>query len=218
MPISEDEFESRVHSSNPLAYHHYHQQQLQMAMSKAEQRKNNKPIMEKKRRARINNCLSELKSLILDAMKKDPARHSKLEKADILEMTVKHLQSVQKQQLSVAMAADPTVVHKFKTGFSECATEVNRFIGRLDGIDAGLATLFKVNLHFFFFFFFFFFLTLFNYLNNRIFPSGRLRRGRPVKGWRQGVEEEIRRCQLPDDLWEDRGQWRLGVAEREAAL
>lgn len=67
-----------------------------------------------------------------------PARHSKLEKADILEMTVKHLQSVQKQQLSVAMAADPTVVHKFKTGFSECATEVNRFIGRLDGIDAGL--------------------------------------------------------------------------------
>ena len=49
-------------------------------------------------------------------------------------------------------------------------------------------------------------------------PPGRRRRGRPVKGWRQGVEEEIRRCQLPDDLWEDRGQWRLGVAEREAAL
>lgn len=31
----------------------------------------NKPIMEKRRRARINNCLNELKSLILDAMKKD---------------------------------------------------------------------------------------------------------------------------------------------------
>lgn len=27
--------------------------------------------MEKKRRARINNCLNELKALILDAMKKD---------------------------------------------------------------------------------------------------------------------------------------------------
>lgn len=27
--------------------------------------------MEKKRRARINNCLNELKTLILDAMKKD---------------------------------------------------------------------------------------------------------------------------------------------------
>ena len=31
----------------------------------------NKPIMEKRRRARINHCLNELKALILDAMKKD---------------------------------------------------------------------------------------------------------------------------------------------------
>lgn len=31
----------------------------------------NKPIMEKKRRARINQCLGELKELILEAMKKD---------------------------------------------------------------------------------------------------------------------------------------------------
>lgn len=31
----------------------------------------NKPIMEKKRRARINRCLNELKTLILEAMKKD---------------------------------------------------------------------------------------------------------------------------------------------------
>ncbi len=31
----------------------------------------NKPIMEKRRRARINHSLNELKTLILDAMKKD---------------------------------------------------------------------------------------------------------------------------------------------------
>jgi hairy-and-enhancer-of-split protein len=31
--------------------------------------------MEKKRRARINHCLNELKSLILDAMKKDVSVH-----------------------------------------------------------------------------------------------------------------------------------------------
>lgn len=30
-----------------------------------------KPIMEKRRRARINQCLSELKTLILDALNKD---------------------------------------------------------------------------------------------------------------------------------------------------
>ncbi|CAD7012908.1 protein deadpan [Ceratitis capitata] len=105
-------------------------------LSKAELRKTNKPIMEKRRRARINHCLNELKSLILEAMKKDPARHTKLEKADILEMTVKHLQSVQRQQLSMAIQTDPTVVHKFKTGFIECAEEVNRYINQLDGVDA----------------------------------------------------------------------------------
>uniref|UniRef100_A0A1A9ZPE1 BHLH domain-containing protein n=1 Tax=Glossina pallidipes TaxID=7398 RepID=A0A1A9ZPE1_GLOPL len=107
-------------------------------MSKAELRKTNKPIMEKRRRARINHCLNELKSLILEAMKKDPARHTKLEKADILEMTVKHLQSVQRQQLNMAIQTDPTVIHKFKTGFMECADEVNRYINQLEGVDAAV--------------------------------------------------------------------------------
>ncbi|KAM8713370.1 hypothetical protein ACLKA7_013650 [Drosophila subpalustris] len=107
-------------------------------MSKAELRKTNKPIMEKRRRARINHCLNELKSLILEAMKKDPARHTKLEKADILEMTVKHLQSVQRQQLNMAIQSDPTVVHKFKTGFVECAEEVNRYVSQMEGVDVGV--------------------------------------------------------------------------------
>ncbi|KAG8269339.1 hypothetical protein J6590_004632 [Homalodisca vitripennis] len=85
--------------------------------------------MEKRRRARINNCLNELKSLILDAMKKDPARHSKLEKADILEMTVKHLETMQRQQIAMSAATDPQVLNKFRAGFSECAGEVGRFPG-----------------------------------------------------------------------------------------
>uniref|UniRef100_A0A3P8WR05 BHLH domain-containing protein n=1 Tax=Cynoglossus semilaevis TaxID=244447 RepID=A0A3P8WR05_CYNSE len=59
-----------------------------------------KPIMEKRRRARINESLGQLKTLILDALKKDSSRHSKLEKADILEMTVKHLRNLQRHQLT----------------------------------------------------------------------------------------------------------------------
>ncbi|XP_015108909.1 protein hairy [Diachasma alloeum] len=94
-----------------------------------ENRRSNKPIMEKRRRARINNCLNELKTLILDAMKKDPARHSKLEKADILEMTVKHLETLQRQQVALAAATDPSVLNKFRAGFTECASEVGRFPG-----------------------------------------------------------------------------------------
>ncbi|XP_042883618.1 protein hairy-like [Penaeus japonicus] len=107
-------------------------------LSKAELRKSNKPIMEKRRRARINTCLNELKSLILDAMKKDPARHSKLEKADILEMTVKHLQAVQRQQLALAVAHDPAVLTKFRGGFAECAQEVTRYVSRIEGVDGGV--------------------------------------------------------------------------------
>lgn len=50
-------------------------------------------------------------------------------------MTVKHLQSVQRQQLNMALQADPTVIHKFKTGFMECAEEVNRYVSQLEGVD-----------------------------------------------------------------------------------
>ncbi|XP_063886099.1 protein deadpan-like [Scylla paramamosain] len=103
-----------------------------LQLSKAELRKSNKPIMEKRRRARINTCLNELKTLILDAMRKDPARHSKLEKADILEMTVKHLQAVQRQQLALAVAHDPAVLTKFRSGFTECAQEVTRYVSRIE--------------------------------------------------------------------------------------
>jgi hypothetical protein len=69
-----------------------------------------------------------------------PSRHSKLEKADILEMTVKHLQNVQRAQLAIAVASDPRVLARFKNGFAECATEASRYVARIDGADPGLKT------------------------------------------------------------------------------
>lgn len=66
---------------------------MEKMSQKALERKSNKPIMEKKRRARINHCLNQLKSLILET-DNERSRHSKLEKADILEMTVKYLQTL----------------------------------------------------------------------------------------------------------------------------
>jgi hairy-and-enhancer-of-split protein len=58
-----------------------------------------------------------------------PARHSKLEKADILEMTVKYLENLQRQQAAMSQATDPSIINKFKAGFTECANEVGRFPG-----------------------------------------------------------------------------------------
>lgn len=104
----------------------------------SEIRRATKPIMEKRRRARINQCLTELKALILDALNKDPSRHSKLEKADILEMTVRHLQNVQRHQVAAALSTDPVVMSKFRAGFAECATEVSRYVTRLEGVEPSL--------------------------------------------------------------------------------
>ncbi|XP_070610292.1 transcription factor HES-1 [Erythrolamprus reginae] len=102
----------------------------------AEQRKSSKPIMEKRRRARINESLGQLKTLILDALKKDSSRHSKLEKADILEMTVKHLRSLQRAQMAVALHTDPSALCKYRAGFNECLTEVTRFLSSCEAVNA----------------------------------------------------------------------------------
>ncbi|KAK6177586.1 hypothetical protein SNE40_015658 [Patella caerulea] len=96
-------------------------------------RRSNKPLMEKRRRARINECLVELKALVLQALKKDSTQYSKLEKADILEMTVKHLKLLQRQQMAVAMTSDPFVVSKYRAGFNECAAEVARYLDGVQG-------------------------------------------------------------------------------------
>ncbi|XP_061739892.1 hairy-related 6 [Nerophis ophidion] len=106
----------------------------------SEHRKSSKPIMEKRRRARINESLGHLKTLILDALKKDSSRHSKLEKADILEMTVKHLRNLQRAQMTAALNTDPGVLGKYRAGFSECTNEVTRFLSTCEGVNTEVRT------------------------------------------------------------------------------
>ncbi|KAM8927936.1 transcription factor HES-4 isoform 2-T2 [Pelodytes ibericus] len=108
--------------------------------SASEHRKSSKPIMEKRRRARINESLGQLKTLILDALKKDSSRHSKLEKADILEMTVKHLRNLQRVQITAALTADPSVLGKYRAGFNECMNEVTRFLSTCEGVNTDVRT------------------------------------------------------------------------------
>lgn len=57
------------------------------------------------------------------------SQFSKLEKADILELTVKHLRALQRQQAAGVLAQDPSVVSKYRAGFNECAKEVVRYMG-----------------------------------------------------------------------------------------
>ncbi|CAL8281128.1 unnamed protein product [Lota lota] len=106
----------------------------------SENRKSSKPLMEKRRRARINESLGQLKTLILDALKKDSSRHSKLEKADILEMTVKHLRGLQRIRMTAAVNTDPSSLGKYRAGFSECVGEVTRFLSTCEGVSAEVRT------------------------------------------------------------------------------
>ncbi|XP_066972203.1 transcription factor HES-2-like [Macrobrachium rosenbergii] len=105
----------------------------------AERRRTNKPIMEKKRRQRINDSLNQLKILVLEALKKDPSRYNKLEKADILEMTVRHVQNLHRQPQHTP-APCPTPVDpaaKYLAGFSHCVSEVNKFLERDTSLTGG---------------------------------------------------------------------------------
>nr|XP_005888976.1 PREDICTED: transcription factor HES-4 [Bos mutus] len=51
------------------------------------------------------------------------SRRSKLEKADILELTVRHLQSLRRVQVTAALRSDPAILGKYRAGFHECLAE-----------------------------------------------------------------------------------------------
>ncbi|XP_075394220.1 transcription factor HES-3 [Tenrec ecaudatus] len=76
-------------------------------------RKISKPLMEKKRRARINLSLEQLKSL-LEKHYSHQIRKRKLEKADILELSVKYLESLQSSVYGIWPAPGGT---EFPSGF-----------------------------------------------------------------------------------------------------
>uniref|UniRef100_A0A3B4FTP4 Hairy-related 3 n=1 Tax=Pundamilia nyererei TaxID=303518 RepID=A0A3B4FTP4_9CICH len=86
--------------------------------------------MEKKRRARINQCLDQLKCL-LESYYSSSIRKRKLEKADILELTVKHLKNLQKIQISSAFD-----VSDYQSGFRRCLTNVNQYLLMADNLNA----------------------------------------------------------------------------------
>ena len=126
-----------------------------------------KPLLERKRRARINACLDELKVsrylnifywyksltvviLIQDIMtgclQTEGENVSKLEKADILELTVRHIQKLSASPsglglsgLGLGQPRNPVEdIARFRQGYSHCATEAAQFLLGLPGVDVRL--------------------------------------------------------------------------------
>ncbi|XP_035856988.1 hairy-related 8.2 isoform X2 [Sander lucioperca] len=100
--------------------------------SAKEDRKLRKPLIERKRRERINNCLDQLKETVIGAFRID---QSKLEKADILEMTVKHLENIQSRKLNGLEAQQ-----KYSTGYIQCMHEVHNMLLTCDWMDKTLGS------------------------------------------------------------------------------
>ena len=90
-------------------------------------RKIMKPLLERKRRARINGCLDELKELMEYLGADSGQRMQRLEKADVLEVTVNHLRNLKANgQLNANESLSGSST--FRSGYSACAGEVASFI------------------------------------------------------------------------------------------
>ncbi|XP_056380991.1 class E basic helix-loop-helix protein 40 [Hyla sarda] len=95
-------------------------------------------LIEKKRRDRINECISQLKDLLPEHLKLTTLGH--LEKAVVLELTLKHVQSLsnlieqQQQQILTLQKGGSSLNSKssgdemFRSGFQLCAEEALRFV------------------------------------------------------------------------------------------
>merc|ERR1711884_191647 len=100
-------------------------------------RKVMEPLIERKRRARINSCLDELKDLMMFALQSEGESISKLEKADVLELTVKHLRKLKRQQM---LAVNPGLdMDRYRAGYTTCATEVSRCLAST-GVDISIGS------------------------------------------------------------------------------
>jgi len=91
-------------------------------------RKVMKPLLERKRRARINKCLDELKELMVHALQHEGESITKLEKADVLELTVRHLRKL-KAQGALGLGSSPAFhSERYRAGFRLCAGEITKFV------------------------------------------------------------------------------------------
>ncbi|XP_017145149.1 enhancer of split m7 protein [Drosophila miranda] len=106
-------------------------------------RKVMKPLLERRRRARINMCLDELKDLMVQCTVQ--SGDGKFDRADILEVTVDHLRKLKQARIEATAAAakattNTTPEQSFRDGFIRAADEVSRALASLPNVDVVFGT------------------------------------------------------------------------------
>ncbi|XP_042354237.1 transcription cofactor HES-6 [Plectropomus leopardus] len=97
-------------------------------------RKMRKPLVEKKRRARINESLQELRVLMADA-----DLQSKMENAEVLEMTVKRVENILQNRAQEVDTVNREACERFAAGYIQCMHDVHTFVSSCPGIDPTVA-------------------------------------------------------------------------------
>ncbi|XP_073693697.1 hairy-related 8a [Garra rufa] len=101
-----------------------------------EERKLRKPLIEKRRRERINSSLEQLKGIMVDAYNLD---QSKLEKADVLEITVQHMEGLQRGSgSSLSPGTGFESRQRYSSGYIQCMHEVHNLLLSCPGMDKTL--------------------------------------------------------------------------------
>ncbi|XP_020773537.1 hairy-related 11 [Boleophthalmus pectinirostris] len=100
-----------------------------------------KPVVEKKRRDRINHSLAELRSLLLNSTSDPRLQNPKIEKAEILDLAVEYLHkwtsgandAVQIRHTPVSPPRlEPSSVFTMETaGFKQCMAELTSYIHKI---------------------------------------------------------------------------------------
>ncbi|XP_049631388.1 transcription factor HES-2 [Suncus etruscus] len=92
----------------------------------AERRQSQKPQLERRRRARINASLGQLGGLLLPLLGRRDSGHRKLEKAEILEMTVRFLRGLPVSPTSPEPESEAT--DNYDQGYRACLARLARLL------------------------------------------------------------------------------------------
>ncbi|KAM8927124.1 transcription factor HES-5-like [Pelodytes ibericus] len=86
-----------------------------------------KPVIEKMRRDRINSSIDQLR-ILLETEIQTHHPHSKLEKADILEMTVSYVQRLRQLRVYDTQLSPKNGQYFYYQGYSRCLRESRSFL------------------------------------------------------------------------------------------
>uniref|UniRef100_A0A3Q1JB36 BHLH domain-containing protein n=1 Tax=Anabas testudineus TaxID=64144 RepID=A0A3Q1JB36_ANATE len=88
-----------------------------------------KPVVEKKRRDRINQSLAELRSLLLNNTSDPRLQNPKIEKAEILDLTVEYLQKWTERK-NLRSSAPPLFAIE-SAGFQQCMAQLTSYMHKI---------------------------------------------------------------------------------------